>query len=197
MKKALLTILLSFTTFFNYSQSCTFLMKPVSLEERTSGASLIIEGEVINSISYWDNSHQNIYTIHEVSVYQNAKGELSNTVFVETLGGQVGDDIQVTSSAAKLKKGNIGVFFLKASNHSFSLSQTTYKMVAAAQGFIKYDNVDNTASDIFNKYTSVENDVYTRLEKTTKRRLQFDKKRQKVKTSNKMLALPTVIFICR
>ena len=192
MKKALVSIILSFTAFLNFSQSCGSLMVPVSLELRSSEATLIVEGEVINSVSYWDNSHENIYTIHEVSVYQNAKGIINNTVFVETLGGQVGNKMQVTSSAANLKIGYTGVFFLKGSNHSFSIPQTTYQMVAAAQGFIKYDKVDNTASDIFNTYTSVENDVYVRLEQTTNRSLQFVQGRVSTNVTKSIFATPTI-----
>ena len=175
MKKQYLFIVVLLTVLNFQAQECSFLMEPVSLQARANEATLIIEGKVVSSLSYWDTSHHNIYTIHEISVYKTAKGLSSTTVFIETLGGQVGEEMQISSSAVKLEKGHTGIFFLKVSNHSFSIPQTTYRMVAAAQGFIKYDKVDNTASDIFNKYTSVEYDVYSRLESATNKSLRFYK----------------------
>ena len=161
-------------------------MEPISINQRSNEATLIVEGEVINSISYWNLEHTNIYTVHEVNVYKNAKGANATTVFIETDGGQVGEDIHIVSSAAELRKGYEGVFFLKNSNHSLGLMQTTYKMVAAAQGFIKYDRIDNKASDVFNVYRSIENDVFSKIEQVTNRSIQVVQERP---TANR-LGLP-------
>jgi len=192
MKKALFTTLFLLTYFLSFSQSCSSLMKAVSLEERTSEATIIIEAEVISQDSYWDTQHHNIYTLHKLQVFKNAKGTSSSFMYVETLGGTIGEEMQTTSSSARLRVGNQGVFFLKSSNHTFPVLYTTYEMVAAAQGFIKYDKVDNTATDVFNKYTSVENDVYIRLAQTTNRSLQFVQERVSVNTSNSIFATPTI-----
>ncbi len=192
MKRILLLALFLVSTLISYAQGSSVLMTPVSLQARANEATLIIEGEVVNSISYWDVAHKNIYTIHEVTVYKNAKGVNITTVFVETDGGQVDNQIHDVSSAARLEKGDEGVFFLKPSNHSFNIPQTTYKMVAAAQGYIKYDRIDKNASDVFNKYTSIENDLYAKLEQATNKTLTVVQQKQVINTSNLLLAIPVI-----
>ncbi len=192
MKQQVLLIVTLFLSLHFQAQDCSSLMEPVSLHNRTNEATLIIEGEVINSTSYWDTAHQNIYTIHEVTVYKNAKGDNEVTVFVETLGGIVGDDMQTTSSSASLNEGDVGVFFLKNSNVIFSNGQQTYQMVAAAQGYIRYNKMDNTATDVFNKYTSVENELYQRLELATNKKMQFVQERIVNTVPSSAFAIPVI-----
>ncbi len=192
MKQQLLLILALFITLHFQAQVCGALMEPVSIQNRTNEATLIVEGEVINSQSYWDRAHQNIYTIHEVKVYKNAKGTNMSTVFVETDGGQVGDNIQETSSAARLKQGDEGVFFLKNSNHLFNIPQTTYKMVAAAQGYIKYNRINNKASDVFNVYASIENELYSKIEQATNKTLTVIQQKQFISNTNAAFAIPVI-----
>ncbi|WP_298893797.1 matrixin family metalloprotease [uncultured Psychroserpens sp.] len=192
MKQQYLLVFTLLITLHFQAQECSSLMEPVSLQARTNEATLIVEGEVINSNSYWDVDHKNIYTIHEVTVYKNAKGTNATTVFVETQGGQVGDLIQEVSSAARLRIGYEGIFFLKPSNHSFSIPQTTYKMVAAAQGYIKYNRIENNASDVFNNYLSIENDLYSKLEQATNKRLTVIKGKQRPAITNLRRATPVI-----
>ena len=192
MKRILLLALLMVSSIYTNAQSCSTLMEPVSLQSRSNEANLIVEGEVLNSTSYWDVQHHNIYTIHEILVYKNAKGATLSKVFVETEGGQVGEHIQITSYAAKLNIGDEGVFFLKPSNHTFGMDSPTYKMVAAAQGFVKYDTIDKKASDSFEVYPSIENDFYTKLQNATNSPLTVIQEKAVISNSYAPLATPVI-----
>lgn len=62
---------------------------PIKIEKST----LIVEGEVLKSESYWDKRHKNIYTSHLVKVSSLFKGEVESAeIEVITSGGWVGDE---------------------------------------------------------------------------------------------------------
>lgn len=195
MKTKLLIFTFLTIPFWNFGQNCGTLMEPVSLEARVSEATRIIEGEVIDSQSLWDVNHKNIYTVHTVNVYTNMKGSNTPTsINVVTIGGQVDDDIQVTSSEANLQVGTVGTFFLKNFTGNLSASGSLYQMVAAAQGIIKYDKFKDEASDVFNTYNSIENKLYNRIQQATGRSFQTIQARpsRTTSTNKSFLATPTV-----
>ncbi|WP_377712960.1 matrixin family metalloprotease [Pseudofulvibacter geojedonensis] len=142
-------------------------MTPLSIENRINEASIIVEGVVTESQSYWDNNEHNIYTVHRVEVYKNMKSNTSNSVFVVTMGGEIDNLIQVKSNEATLRKGDVGTFFLKEFNSNINLSSTLYSLVGAAQGVIKYDYYLNKASGVFSQYQSIEDDLYSRIQSAT------------------------------
>ncbi|MGH1387840.1 matrixin family metalloprotease [Kordia sp.] len=192
MKQKYLLLFTLFISLHFQAQECNSLMKPVSMQERTNEATLIVEGKVISSESYWDTPHQNIYTIHEISVYKNAKGTTARTIFIETQGGQVDNQLQEVSSTANLKNGYEGVFFLKNSNHTFNIQQTTYTMVAAAQGYIKYDRATNKAFGVFDRYQSIADDLYPTLEQATNKRMAIIQERPTTPIMNVLMVAPTI-----
>ncbi len=195
MKIKLLILAFLSVPFWNFGQNCGTLMEPVSLEVRASEATRIIEGEVIDSQSLWDVNHKNIYTIYTVNVYTNMKGSSTSiSINVVTMGGQVGNDIQVTSSEANLQVGTVGTFFLKSFTGNLNVSGNVYQMVAAAQGIIKYDKFKDEASDVFNKYKSIESKLYSRIQQATGRSFQTIQARpsRTTNTNKSFLATPTV-----
>ncbi|MEM6720789.1 MAG: matrixin family metalloprotease [Bacteroidota bacterium] len=167
MKKQLLLLLFLLLSATGFSQECGALMTPLSIQERTNEATLIIEGKVTASNSYWDVEKKNIYTVHTVTAYKNFKGQNMTTFHVVTMGGRVDDHFQLTSSAAKLRSGMVGVFFLKDFRNRIAVAGNLYELVGAAQGVIKFDKSGTKASDIFNKYTSVEDELYPSIKRAT------------------------------
>ncbi len=192
MKKYYLLVLAVLTTLQFQAQSCGSLMKPISIEERAAEATLIVEAEVISQKSYWDASHGNIYTLHELEIYKIAKGRVVTKIYVETMGGAIDGNFQSTSSSASLTKGSLGIFFLKNSNTIFSNGQQAYKIVAAAQGYIRYNKSDSSATDVFNKYFSVTNDVHQRIEACTHKSMQLIKHRFVNEVSNLVTGAPVI-----
>src|SRR4051794_14469350 len=62
----------------------------VSMEEKISQSSLIVEGKVVEKKSFWNAQHSMIYTSNQVEVYKVFKGTLQkNTIEVITVGGVV------------------------------------------------------------------------------------------------------------
>lgn len=167
MKKILLILSFLVSPYLHFSQQCGALIEPVSIENRAAEASVIIEGVITSSKSYWDVNRQNIYTVHEIEPYKKFKGTSGSTVQVVNSGGQIEDNIQITSSAARLSKGTTGIFFLKDFKKQLIISGHLYKMVGAVQGIVKYNKFSKKASDMFFKYTSVEKELYSRIENTT------------------------------
>ncbi|AXG71976.1 internalin-J [Kordia sp. SMS9] len=192
MKKQILLLAFLLVHTFVFSQECGALMTPLSIQERTNEATNIVEGKIIASTSYWDVNKHNIYTLHDVSIYKNFKGQNNATFKIVTAGGSVGDHFQLTSSAANLRPGMVGVFFLKDFRKQLTVSNNLYELVGAAQGIIKYDNFTNEASDIFNTYTSIENQVYATIKNTTGNREQILQERLSTNTGMTMRANPIV-----
>ncbi|WP_075341543.1 matrixin family metalloprotease [Tenacibaculum agarivorans] len=163
LKLFLFSILCSATSF---GQSCGVLMKPLSIQERVDNATKVIEGEIISSKSYWDLQRHDIYTVHEVKVYKKIKGDASKITRIVTTGGQVDDEIEVSSSAAKLDVGTTGVFFLKSFNKTITGFSSLYSLVGAAQGAVCYDKLNtDEAADVFNKYQSIQKELLPAIEK--------------------------------
>ncbi|MEM6719923.1 MAG: matrixin family metalloprotease [Bacteroidota bacterium] len=172
MKTKLFLLALFCMPFWSAAQGCGASMIPLSIQQRVNEATKIVEAEVINSQSYWDANRHNIYTVHTLTVYTNMRGNNNTTVYAVTMGGKVGDEIQITSSAASLMVGTTGTFFLKNFSGNLPVSGTLYELVGAAQGIIKYDKYSEKAADVFTKYTSVENDLYGRIQSATRSQFQ-------------------------
>lgn len=140
----------------------------VPLQKRIELATIVAEGKVVSSFSFWNDSHENIYTSHRIEVYKIFKGTLAtNEMILVTEGGTVDNDMEVTSSLLTLAEGDIGIFTCRPS--SIKLPDGVYKkstaleVVASKQGFIKYDLHSLSADDVFNRYQNVFNDVYKRV----------------------------------
>lgn len=163
MKKYLLVVLVIFISHIARSQC---MQIEIPLEERINASSIIVEGEVLSKQSYWDAKQQNIFTVNTVKPYKTFKGSLSNTAPIEiiTLGGIVGNTRLDVSNALQLNAGDIGMFLLKTSSVALTKSGNFLTTVEGAQGYIKYDRYEASASDGFKLYTSVVNELYTLIE---------------------------------
>ena len=105
--------------------------------------------------------------MHTISTYKKFKGKSKSTFKVVTKGGRVGNQYQITSSAANLYIGLSGTFFLKKFRDKIAITDQLHELVGAVQGAVKYDRRTGKASDVFKKYTSKEGDLYTEIQKAT------------------------------
>ncbi len=165
--RQLLTVTLFGLIHFLSSSQC--LSSPVNLNQRVSASHAIIEGEVISQNSYWDVSMNNIYTVNAIRPYKAFKGQLQNNEIVKvvTLGGTVDLEKIEFSGALQLNVGSKGVFILKNAIVNIPNQNNLYNLVEDGQGFIKYDEYNQTASDNSRLINSIENELYRRLERLT------------------------------
>jgi hypothetical protein len=168
---AILALLLSLLA-FRAAASEEFHMVPVSLEERTKAADIIVEGEVIASRSFWDARRENIYTANTIRLYKVFKGQVrEQQLEVITDGGTVGLTKHVVSSALQLQKGQQGLFFLTKGSRVANAAGASVPVAtpyASRQGFVRYNPERATAADPFNAYQSVQ-EVYDAITTRTGR----------------------------
>ena len=167
--KLLFTILALITT-TNLLADNSLHMVPISLEERTRKADIVIEGEVVSQKSFWNASHTNIYTSSIIRVYKAFKGTVQEQQLeLITLGGSVGLTKHLSSTALELYKGQQGVFFLmnekEISTTPYNLSTRT-RAYASQQGFVRYNLEQGSATDPFNTYSSVQQ-LYSNITEKT------------------------------
>ncbi|MDC7999154.1 T9SS type A sorting domain-containing protein [Gilvibacter sediminis] len=163
MKFRLLLLMLLVLPFTVNAQECSALMRPVSLADRAVEATKIVEGTVLNSQGYWDSGRLNIYTVHTVKIFKSLGGSLETEIKVVTMGGHVDDQIQITSSEARMESGTTGMLFVKPFTGNLDVSGTLYELVGAAQGLIKYSKFTDQAAGVFETYNSVES-LYDNVE---------------------------------
>ena len=164
MKKYLLLIAL-FSFGIRLSAQC--LMYPVLLTQRIPQSALVVEGKVIDQISFWNADHSKIYTSNLVDVYKSFKNTSPSFIEVITEGGVVGDKMHVVHPALELTIGETGVFTLNANAMNPQFGQPVFETYASAQGFIKYDLANNSASETFNSYSNLSTNFYPTLTQLT------------------------------
>src|SRR5687767_14768502 len=122
------------------------LTYPVSFSSRTSAASAIVEGKVLSQNSFWNSSHDFIYTANEIQVYKIFKGTVTTAnIFVITEGGTVGSDMVVVEPSLTFLLDERGIIFLQPTSINNPLAAypagSVFEPYAARQGFVKYDLV--------------------------------------------------------
>src|SRR5688572_27194312 len=89
-------------------------MYEVPLKERISNADYIFEGKVLSKESFWNEAHNDIYTLNRIEVYKIFKGSVQATeMTVVTPGGVVGEDAVLVEPSVKLQPQKVGLFFVK------------------------------------------------------------------------------------
>lgn len=144
---------------------------PVSIDEKISHSSIIVEGKVISQEGFWNARHTMIFTSNKVEVYKIFKGSLqTGYINVTTTGGTVGNRFMSASHLLTLEKNDIGVFFCR-SNAQVPLPPRAlgkgYEVYSSAQGFFKYDHQLQSASAPFAQYKSISKQLYNQLKSKT------------------------------
>ena len=139
----------------------------VPLEEKVANATLIVEGEVVNQNSFWNNTHSMIFTSNQIKVSKVFKGEINSEILeVVTVGGVVGQNAIFASDLLELSKGEKGIFICHP-NRMNAYSQTDNSLLmgvyASSQGFIKYDEWNSKASTPFARYNNITEELYSAI----------------------------------
>ena len=148
----------------------TCLLVPASLQQRVAQATLIVEGKVLQSQSFWDQAHRNIYTANRVQIYKVFKGDpgADNTIEIITEGGSVGDDLHTYSNTLNLQPNQQGVFFLEKSRFPVSDqaagTNPAYSVYASSQGFIRYNLPFDEARDSFRFYQGITSSLHQAIQ---------------------------------
>jgi PKD repeat protein len=144
------------------------LTSPVGLVDRINNSSLIVEGRVVSQKSFWNEKHNYIYTSNLIEIYKIFKGvSMQSQLEIITEGGELDMVMQKVEPSLQLSEGDAGVFTLNKSTLNSQFSKPTYLTYADAQGFIRYDLITQSATDIFNKYPSITGDLFPLIEQTT------------------------------
>lgn len=166
-KKILLTavILLHFTWIFSQA------LYQVDNTEKEANSTLIIEGKVVDKVSFWNETQTMIYTANKIKVYKVFKGEV-DTDFIEVIteGGTIGEYAVYASDLLDLVQDQEGVFFcfpnLKG-RKSPTTNKVLYDVYSSSQGFWTYNTYENKVTDPFNVYYGITTEVYTLLKQLT------------------------------
>jgi hypothetical protein len=89
---------------------------PISIEELSRRASLIVEARAVNSWSEWNADHSMIFTFTRFAVSRSLKGNVAQEVVVRQMGGQVGHTVQRVSGLHSWLPGDESMLFLRPSD---------------------------------------------------------------------------------
>jgi hypothetical protein len=165
MRKILLIIAIIAIPLIQVSAQC--MLTPVLLNQRVSNSSNIIEGKVIDQISFWDPSHSNIYTSNLVEVYKTFKNSSSAYIEVVSEGGTIGLDKEEVHPSLELSIGDIGVFTLNQNSLPSQFGKQVYEAYGSSQGFIKYNIAENEANEPFEKHVNISSTLYSKIQQLT------------------------------
>ena len=93
--------------------------------------------------------------INLIEVYKTFKNTAPAYIEIITEGGTIGLSKHVFEPTLELEIGQLGVFTLNPNNQTSQFGKLVYESYASAQGFIKYDVKNNTASEPFNQYQNI------------------------------------------
>ena len=88
---------------------------PISVEELSRRASMVVEARAMNSWSEWSQDHSMIFTFTRFEVSRSLKGGAVQQVVVRQMGGQVGHTVQRVSGLRSWLPGDESMLFLRPS----------------------------------------------------------------------------------
>lgn len=88
---------------------------PMSIEDMTSKAQLVVEGRALEQWSQWDNNEHLIYTYTRFAITQRLKGSSADAIVVRQMGGTAGGYTQIVSGVRQWQTGDEAVLFLRSS----------------------------------------------------------------------------------
>lgn len=91
------------------------MVKPMSVEQLSTAASNIVEGQASESWTSWNATHTRIYTYTRVKVSRALKGTPGDTVVVKQVGGSAGGYTQHVAGVQPMQNGENAVLFLRPS----------------------------------------------------------------------------------
>lgn len=180
MKKLIYTLAFTFL-FITIDVSAQCLIKHIPLNNKISNATHVIEGRVIDKVSFWDANNKNIYTRNKIEVYKIFKGAVQgNYIEIISEGGTIGNDMETVEPSLQLKIGETGIFACNYTSVNVPFSHTSsipqFDAFASVQGFIKYDLTTLQASAPFETYSDISTVLYPSITSITNNNYQTVKK---------------------
>lgn len=156
MKKYFLGFILLFTSLEAFTQC---MMVPLSLQDRVQSSTVIVEATAVQQHSFWNTNRDFIYTSTTLNIHSVLKGTLSSQqIQLITEGGNVGTTKIVAEPNLNVKVNEVGIFMLIPSTLPSPVrSNDLFDGCASAQSFIRYNLINQTASDPFTQYPSIAN----------------------------------------
>ena len=146
MKRALIILVVAFCATFAPATT----VKPMSIEELTTAATMIVEGQAAESWSTWNAQHTLIYTFTRVRVSKTLKGANDGVVLLKQLGGSAGGYTQKVAGVHPLSDGDQAVLFLRPSE----ARDGTMVIVGLMQGNFRIEREAKTGSAVVNNGVS-------------------------------------------
>ncbi|MGQ0829930.1 MAG: T9SS type A sorting domain-containing protein [Bacteroidota bacterium] len=166
MRKIYISMLFAFAGLSASYSQCNMIDVPLS--ERINTSTAIFEGKVVDKVSFWNSQHTNIFTANKIEIYKVFKGDISST-FVEIIseGGIVDDQMEIVTPSLDLSKDETGIFMAQQASTNNSpgniQNHLKFETVASTEGFVKYDLIEQSAYDGFNKYTNIQEQLYNAI----------------------------------
>lgn len=148
--------------------SAQCLVQHIPLTERIADAQLVAEVEVIGQQSFIDKATDRILTANTVKIYQVFKGKqhFARTTTVYTLGGQVGDRMEMADPSLQFSPGDKGVLLLSNFTQMqdvFGDSYSGWFGVSGPTSFLRYNTVNQTAMDHHHEMGDISTQLYKAL----------------------------------
>jgi hypothetical protein len=121
-------------------------VKPMSLDDLTSAASVIVEGQGADSWSTWNPQHTLIYTFTRVRISKTLKGSADSTILIKQLGGSAGGYTQKVAGVHPMRSGDASVLFLRPSE----AHDGTMVIVGLMQGNFHIEKEPQTGAAVVN-----------------------------------------------
>lgn len=121
-------------------------VKPMTIEELTAAAPLVVEGQAAESWSAWNAQHSLIYTFTRVRVTKTLKGVPEETVLLKQMGGSANGYTQRVAGVNAMKPGDLSVLFLRPSE----ANDGTMVIVGLMQGNFRIAREATTGSTVVN-----------------------------------------------
>jgi hypothetical protein len=121
-------------------------IKPMSIEDLSTAASAIVEGQAAESWSTWNPQHSLIYTFTRVRVSKTLKGSNDGTILLKQLGGSAGGYTQKVAGVHALMTGDQAVLFLRPSE----AHDGTMVIVGLMQGNFRIERETKTGAVVVN-----------------------------------------------
>jgi hypothetical protein len=120
------------------------MVKPMSIEELSSAASNIVEGQAVESWASWNPMHTRIYTYTRVKVSRTLKGSVADMVVVKQVGGSAGGYTQRVAGVQAMQNGEQAVLFLRPSE----AGDGTMVVVGLMQGHFRVARDSQTGATV-------------------------------------------------
>lgn len=85
--------------------------------------------------SFWNDDYTRIFTLNEIEVFHELKGNATDRIFIRTEGGKVGATEVTVSHQLQLSVGQQGIYFC---NVDPDFEDNVYRVYSSSQGFFSY-----------------------------------------------------------